>query len=672
MATDSGAPEPLGAFLRRTRAAALETLTSLKSGADSGTNLTLIMGNEAGDLDSLSSSIALAYMLTHLPFSAGRQQEADRKTVYVPLIQTAASDLYLRPENEAICRFAGIDAHPTPLLTIDALEGGKGSVPDALGMDLASDERLAHPRVSFGLVDHPSLIPRWGPHERRKVRFIVDHHKDEHAHPDADFRFLRGPGSVPEGQFPIGSASSLVVELFQDVLIKAAKTSSKPSPLPKSVADLLISAIVIDTDNLRPVPRGRATPRDVLSHAILLPLSSFGPGLSAESALAGQPDGTSSGSADASDSNPSSGMGGYKNTTGNPSQGAGQQPGSNGNGAQYGASERKGAHEPCDGELPIFVMCEDVEMDLGCDNCKSEYCASETSTADPCCRATGPCDMEEDEGMGGASKAEEEVEAEAEADLFDELEAGRDLYKVLGLKRGVDQAAIRTAYRREALKCHPDRARSLRDADRRTKRFKLLVNAYEILSDPIKRRQWDMFHDPLTSGVQSGASTSYASSYSSSYTSSSFFETYGSSFSSSSCFSTSPPPNAGKGSWKFESYEQLKAEELARTQTQFVSPSLFEKPTPNNASSTTSSARQSKPTLILTQPPAPVAKLVVEQPDPEPPTPKGPPKAFTFVWESPAESLRRARARPGGPGSSSSTPGAPAARLQTGGMTLLR
>ena len=68
--------------------------------------------------------------------------------------------------------------------------------------------------------------------------------------------------------------------------------------------------------------------------------------------------------------------------------------------------------------------------------------------------------------------------------------AKRDYYEVLGLDRGADEGAIKSAYRKLALKYHPDRNPDDQAAE---ERFKEASEAYEILSDSDKRAQYDRF-----------------------------------------------------------------------------------------------------------------------------------------------------------------------------------
>jgi molecular chaperone DnaJ len=64
----------------------------------------------------------------------------------------------------------------------------------------------------------------------------------------------------------------------------------------------------------------------------------------------------------------------------------------------------------------------------------------------------------------------------------------RDYYEILGLSRSVSNAEIKDAYRKLALKYHPDRNKSPDAEDK----FKEISEAYAVLSDPNKRRQYDM------------------------------------------------------------------------------------------------------------------------------------------------------------------------------------
>lgn len=68
------------------------------------------------------------------------------------------------------------------------------------------------------------------------------------------------------------------------------------------------------------------------------------------------------------------------------------------------------------------------------------------------------------------------------------MAAGRkDYYKMLGVERLADGKTIKSAYRRLALKYHPDVARGKRAADR----FREIHEAYTVLSNPEQRARYD-------------------------------------------------------------------------------------------------------------------------------------------------------------------------------------
>ena len=69
-------------------------------------------------------------------------------------------------------------------------------------------------------------------------------------------------------------------------------------------------------------------------------------------------------------------------------------------------------------------------------------------------------------------------------------EAKRDYYEVLGVSKDADDAALKKAYRQVAKKYHPDVNPGDAEAE---KKFKEASEAYAILSDPDKRRQYDQF-----------------------------------------------------------------------------------------------------------------------------------------------------------------------------------
>lgn len=68
--------------------------------------------------------------------------------------------------------------------------------------------------------------------------------------------------------------------------------------------------------------------------------------------------------------------------------------------------------------------------------------------------------------------------------------AKRDYYEILGVPRSASQDEIKKAYRKVAMQYHPDRNAGNKEAE---EKFKEAAEAYEVLSDPDKRSQYDRF-----------------------------------------------------------------------------------------------------------------------------------------------------------------------------------
>lgn len=71
------------------------------------------------------------------------------------------------------------------------------------------------------------------------------------------------------------------------------------------------------------------------------------------------------------------------------------------------------------------------------------------------------------------------------------MELSEDYYEALGVSRGANQEEIKKAYRKLALKWHPDKNLNRREVAEMN--FKRLSEAYEVLSDSKKRQVYDQF-----------------------------------------------------------------------------------------------------------------------------------------------------------------------------------
>ena len=86
----------------------------------------------------------------------------------------------------------------------------------------------------------------------------------------------------------------------------------------------------------------------------------------------------------------------------------------------------------------------------------------------------------------------------------------RDYYEVLGVQQNASDAELKKAYRRKAMKFHPDRNPDSQEAE---KNFKEVKEAYEVLSDSQKRAAYDQFGhagvDPSAAGGAGGAGAGF-------------------------------------------------------------------------------------------------------------------------------------------------------------------
>lgn len=185
--------------------------TVLHADATRSSNVNIFLGNEAADLDSIVSSVVLAYWHNAQGHSA------------VPVVNCPRDDLKLRGDVQAVLNLSGINGDN--LVFVDEFN------------DLS--------RICSGvwLVDHNTTSSAQKFLDS-KVTAIVDHHADSGAHQNASPRLIA----------PVGSCSTLSFEIC----------FGKPNvaSLNRAAAALLLSAILVDTINMDSSV-GRGTARDL-------------------------------------------------------------------------------------------------------------------------------------------------------------------------------------------------------------------------------------------------------------------------------------------------------------------------------------------------------------------------------------------------------------------------
>ncbi|KAG2141288.1 hypothetical protein DEU56DRAFT_796109 [Suillus clintonianus] len=186
--------------------------------ADNGDGWTVVMGNEAGDLDSLTSALGYAWLRSNTSGKA------------IAFITTPREDFMLRAENLHALGLAGINQPFEELY--------------------CSGDPMPSQVSQFALVDHNVLHTSYASPTARVVA-VIDHHEDEGQYKDT---------ANPRIVEPAGSCSSLVARLYQ---------SSSNLSIPPELSTLLLSSILVDTRGLK--EGGKALDVDREAAAFLIP-----------------------------------------------------------------------------------------------------------------------------------------------------------------------------------------------------------------------------------------------------------------------------------------------------------------------------------------------------------------------------------------------------------------
>jgi len=191
-------------------------LAQARSCTDNTEADSIVIGNEAADLDSMVSAILYAYLIS----ACG----APGKPPVVPVINCPRADLVLR--TESVYLFTALDLDLDKLLFIDEI-------------DLKALHRKG--RLRLTLVDHNALSGDQGVFGDAVVA-IIDHHADSGRYPGANPRIIE----------TVGSTATLVAE---------AMLRDKPMLIDSVSSTLLLGTILLDTVNLDP-GAGRVTEKD--------------------------------------------------------------------------------------------------------------------------------------------------------------------------------------------------------------------------------------------------------------------------------------------------------------------------------------------------------------------------------------------------------------------------
>ncbi|MBL6989139.1 MAG: DHH family phosphoesterase [Bacteriovoracaceae bacterium] len=188
----------------------------VKNNLDLTKPVTVVLGNEASDLDSMASSVIFANHLAEI-------NEDDSRT-YLQVMNIPRVDFKLRTEAVFVFNEGGVNLDN--LLFLD---------------DIDMEKLASNNDVQLVLVDHNKVGATWEAFGKN-VDTIIDHHADENAHLGAKTRIIE----------PVGSAISLVA---REVMAK------NPMMLDSKIAKFVMGTILLDTVNLDPKAE-RVTPTD--------------------------------------------------------------------------------------------------------------------------------------------------------------------------------------------------------------------------------------------------------------------------------------------------------------------------------------------------------------------------------------------------------------------------
>ncbi|KAL9184714.1 hypothetical protein ACHAXT_012684 [Thalassiosira profunda] len=192
----------------------------------------LVIGNDAGDADSIISAIALAYIESH---------NGDEM---MPIV-SIPKDIFERerPEVNLLLQLAGIDDPSNKLLFLDDLKAIR-----------ANDASAGLPSRALSLVDHNTLnesLERY--HKKLLVTEIVDHHEDRGQYMET-CSGNRRTVAFDDGRALVASTATLVAERL--------RTCCQEKPYSASLGMILIGTILLDSVNLDE-SIGKVTQRDM-------------------------------------------------------------------------------------------------------------------------------------------------------------------------------------------------------------------------------------------------------------------------------------------------------------------------------------------------------------------------------------------------------------------------
>ncbi|KAI9651597.1 MAG: Exopolyphosphatase [Alyxoria varia] len=250
--------------------------------APDGDVVTLVIGNESADLDSIVSSLLYAYLKT-ASLSSKRQGDLNgaskpRSWMHIPVLNIPRADVHIRPELLKLLPRANLE--PEHLITIEELLDDPSDTPSFKAKTTSSGESNAskystlqahHTRIFF--VDHNTPDGPLGSAFEDSIVGCIDHHEDE-GRVSRHQLSSKGDVGIDREAYPriitkCGSCTSLVVKhgrpswdrLSESAFAAAGANSPKDASdgveesavrrtWDTQIAQLALGSILIDTHNL--------------------------------------------------------------------------------------------------------------------------------------------------------------------------------------------------------------------------------------------------------------------------------------------------------------------------------------------------------------------------------------------------------------------------------------
>lgn len=201
----------------------------------------VVIGNEAGDADSIISALTLGFV------TSSNSKSPPDNMCQVPIVSIPRAEMELRRDAALLLDMVGINVEK--LLYIDDDVVTKHLLPSSgASNDLAT---------TITLVDHNRLRPMYS-HLNSMVTEIVDHHKDENHHEQVSAESGKRIIAFENGHATVASTCTLVAErLFQSM----SEDTDSSIKIDGALGLSLLGVILLDSINMLPEAK-KGTPRD--------------------------------------------------------------------------------------------------------------------------------------------------------------------------------------------------------------------------------------------------------------------------------------------------------------------------------------------------------------------------------------------------------------------------